>query len=308
MSRIAVIGSINTDMVVRSSEIPKPGQTLMGHSFITTGGGKGANQAVTAARLGGEVSLIAKIGADAFGEISLENFKKEKINTAYVYTDQHAPSGIAIIVVDDKGENVIVVAPGANALLNKDDIQKAEEAIKTADIVLFQLEVPMSTVAEGVRLAKKHNRLVMLNPAPASAIPGDILQHIDIITPNQTEALALTGITVNDIPSAQQACDILHKKGITTVIITMGEQGAYLSSGNDKQMVAGYNAGKAIDTVAAGDTFCGALAIAIAEGRSLYEAIQFANAAAALSVTKAGAQASIPNRDDVTKLLKAVTQ
>jgi ribokinase len=308
MSRIAVIGSINTDMVVRSSEIPKPGQTLMGHSFITTGGGKGANQAVAAARLGGEVSLIAKIGADAFGEISLENFKKEKINTAYVYTDQHAPSGIAIIVVDDKGENIIVVAPGANALLNQDDINSAEEAIKNSDIVLFQLEVPMSTVAEGVRLAKKHNRLVMLNPAPASAIPGDILQHIDIITPNQTEVLALTGITVNDITSAQQACDILHNKGITTVIITMGEQGSYLSSGNDKKMVAGYNAGKAIDTVAAGDTFCGGLAIAIAEGKSLNEAIQFANAAAALSVTKAGAQASIPNRDDVTKLLKAVTQ
>lgn len=308
MSRIAVIGSINTDMVVRSPEIPTPGQTLMGHSFITTGGGKGANQAVAAARLGGEVSLIARIGADAFGEISLENFKKENINTAHVYTDQNAPSGIAIIVVDDKGENVIVVAPGANTLLNEDDIQKAEDTIKNADIVLLQLEIPMNTVAKGVTLAKKYNRTVILNPAPASAIPEDILQHIDIITPNQTEALALTGITVNDMPSGQQACDILHKKGITTVIITMGEQGAYLSSGNDKQMVAGYNAGKAIDTVAAGDTFCGGLAIAIAEGKSLYEAIQFANAAAALSVTKAGAQASIPNRDDVTKLLKAVTQ
>lgn len=306
MSRITVIGSINTDMVVRSPEIPKPGQTLMGHSFITTGGGKGANQAVAAARLGGKVNLIARIGADAFGEISLENFKKEKINTAHVYTDQNAPSGIAIIVVDDKGENVIVVAPGANALLNEDDIQKAEDSIKNADIVLLQLEIPMSTVAEGIKLAKKYKRTVMLNPAPASAIPGDILQHVDIITPNQTEAMTLTGITINDMTSAQQACDILHGKGISTVIITMGEQGAYLSSGNDKQMVAGYNAGKAIDTVAAGDTFCGGLAIAIAEGKSLYEAIQFANAAAALSVTKAGAQASIPNRDDVANLLKAV--
>lgn len=308
MSRIAVIGSINTDMVVRSTEIPKPGQTLMGHSFITTGGGKGANQAVAAARLGGEVSLIARIGADAFGEISLENFKKEKINTAHVYTDQNAPSGIAIIVVDDKGENVIVVAPGANTLLNEDDIQKAEDTIKNADIVLLQLEIPMNTVAEGVNLAKKYKRTVILNPAPASAIPEDILQQIDIITPNQTEALSLTGITITNVTSAQQACDILHDKGISTVIITMGEQGAYLSSGNDKQMVAGYNAGKAIDTVAAGDTFCGGLAIAIAEGKSLYEAIQFANAAAALSVTKAGAQASIPNREEVTNLLKAVTQ
>jgi ribokinase len=307
MSRIAVIGSINTDMVVRSTEIPKPGQTLMGHSFITTGGGKGANQAVAAARLGGEVSLIAKIGADAFGEISLESFKKEKINTSHIYTDQNAPSGIAIIVVDDKGENIIVVAPGANALLSEDDIQKAEEAIKNANIILFQLEIPINTVAAGVQLAKEHNRTVMLNPAPASAIPADILQHIDIITPNQTEALALTGITVNDIFTAQQACDTLHAKGISIVIITMGEKGAYLSSGNEKRMVGGYNAGKAIDTVAAGDTFCGGLAIGIAEGKSLYEAIQFANAAAALSVTKAGAQASIPFREQVTTLLKSTS-
>ena len=303
MSRIVVIGSINTDVVVRSSQLPSAGQTVMGHSFMTTGGGKGANQAVAAARLGADVSLIARIGSDAFGEMSIENFKKEKINIDNIYTDSDAPSGVAFIVVDDRGENIIVVAPGANATLNEKDIQDAEDVIERAGIVLFQLEIPMRTVAEGIRLAKKHNRIVMLNPAPAASIPEQVLHSVDIITPNQTEALTLTGIAVNDEVTAQQACDVLHDKGILTVIITMGEQGAYISSGSYKGLVPGFNAGKVVDTVAAGDTFCAGLAVAIAEGKSLQLAVQFANAAAALSVTKAGAQASIPVRTEVIKLL-----
>lgn len=304
MSRIVVIGSINTDMVVRASHIPLPGQTVMGHSFMTTGGGKGANQAVAAARLGADVSLIARIGSDTFGGMSIENFRKEKISTENIYTDSDAPSGVAFIVVDDSGENIIVVAPGANAALNEKDIQDAEPVIKTADIILFQLEIPMRTVAEGIRLAKKHNRLVMLNPAPAAPIPEEILHSVGIITPNQTEALTLTGIVVNDAVTAQQACDVLHDRGILTVIITMGEQGAYLSSDSYKGLVPGFNAGAVVDTVAAGDTFCGGLAIAISEGKSLLHAVQFANAAAALSVTRAGAQASIPVRAEVINLLR----
>ena len=307
MSRIAVIGSINTDLVVRSSRIPVPGQTLMGHSFMTTGGGKGANQAVAAARLGAEVSLIAKIGGDAFGKMAIENFKTEKINTAHIYTDNNTPSGVAFIVVDDKGENIIVVAPGANAVLNEKDIQDAEAVIKSADTILLQLEIPMTAVAEGIRLAKKHKRMVMLNPAPAALIPEEILRSVDVITPNQSEALALTSIAVNDTVTAQYACDVLHDKGISTVIITMGEQGAYLSSENYKGLIAGFNAGPAVDTVAAGDTFCGGLAIAIAEGKNLQDAVRFANAAAALSVTKAGAQASVPGRTEVEGLLNHVS-
>ena len=304
MSRIVVIGSVNTDMVVRSSRIPSPGQTLMGHSFMTTGGGKGANQAVAAARLGGDVSLIARIGSDAFGKMAVENFKKEKISTENIYTDSDAPSGVAFIVVDDSGENVIVVAPGANAKLSEKDIQDAEEVIKTAGIILFQLEIPVLTVAEGIRLAKKHKRMVMLNPAPAASIPAEILHAVDIITPNQTEALTLTAIAVNDAVTAQQACDVLHGMGILTVVITMGEQGAYISSDSYKGLVAGFTAGAVVDTVAAGDTFCGGLAIAIAEGKTLQHAVQFANAAAALSVTKTGAQASIPVRAEVINLLR----
>ncbi|HET6723083.1 MAG TPA: ribokinase, partial [Chitinophagaceae bacterium] len=251
MSKIVVIGSINTDMVVRSSQLPSPGQTVMGHSFMTTGGGKGANQAVAAARLGADVSLIARIGSDAFGEMSIESFKMEKISTENIYTDSDAPSGVAFIVVDDKGENIIVVAPGANATLNEKDIQDAEDMIKTAGIVLFQLEIPMRTVAEGIRLAKKHNRMVMLNPAPATSIPEEILHSVDIITPNQTEASTLTGIAVSDAVTAQQACDVLHGMGVLTVIITMGEQGAYISSNNYKGLVPGFNAGAVVDTVAA---------------------------------------------------------
>ena len=307
MSKIVVIGSINTDMVVRSSQLPFPGQTLMGHSFQTTGGGKGANQAVAAARLGAEVSLIARIGDDAFGKMSIENFKKENINIENIYTDRDAPSGVAFIVVDDKGENIIVVAPGANATLNEKDIQDAEDVIKKADIILFQLEIPMSTVAEGIKLAKKHNRMVMLNPAPAASIPKEILQSVDIITPNQTETLVLTGIAVNDAITAQHACNVLHGMGVLTVIVTMGEQGAYISSDNYHGLIPGFTAGVVIDTVAAGDTFCGGLAIALAEGKSLKDAVQFANAAAALSVTKVGAQASIPIRTEVINLMRYVS-
>ena len=307
MNKIVVIGSINTDMVVRSSQLPFPGQTLMGHSFQTTGGGKGANQAVAAARLGAEVSLIARIGDDAFGKMSIENFKKENINIENIYTDRDAPSGVAFIVVDDKGENIIVVAPGANATLNEKDIQDAEDVIKKADVILFQLEIPMSTVAEGIRLAKKHNRMVMLNPAPAASIPKEILQSVDIITPNQTETLVLTGIAVNDAITAQHACNVLHGMGVLTVIVTMGEQGAYISSDNYHGLIPGFTAGVVIDTVAAGDTFCGGLAIALAEGKSLKDAVQFANAAAALSVTKIGAQASIPIRTEVINLMRYVS-
>lgn len=303
MPHITVIGSVNTDLVVRSATIPLPGQTLMGHSFIITGGGKGANQAVAAARLGGTVSLVAKIGADAFGKISEDNFRQEGIILSQLYTDTAAPSGVAVIVVDDNGENVIVVAPGANASLNEADIVLSEPVIENAGIVLLQLEIPMDTVAAAVKLAKKHNRMILLNPAPAAVIPDDILRSIYIITPNESEAGTLTGIAVTGIATAQQACNKLHEKGIPVVIITMGSKGAYLSSDEHKGLIAGFSHVKAVDTVAAGDTFCGALGIAIAEKKDLHAAVKFANAAAALSVTKAGAQASIPGRVAVEEML-----
>ncbi len=302
--KIVVIGSINTDMVVNSPKIPVPGQTLIGHSFITTGGGKGANQAMAAARLGGDVVLISKVGDDAFGKVSIANFEKENINTAFISVDKKEPSGVAFIVVDDKGENIIVVAPGANGKLSSDDILSAKEEIRQCSAVLFQLEIPLETVEASMKLAKQHGKTVVLNPAPATALSDELLSYVDIIVPNQSEAFLLTGIAVNNKETAAVAADALHRKKIGTVIITMGELGAYVSSSSYQDIVAGFKAGKVIDTVAAGDTFCGALTIALAEGKKIEEAVKFANAAAALSVTKQGAQASVPYRNEVDEFMR----
>jgi ribokinase len=304
MKKIVVIGSINTDMVVRSPQIPSPGQTLMGHSFISTGGGKGANQAVAAARLGGDVVLIGKVGNDDLGKTSIKNFEGEKINTAFIYADKKQPSGVAFIVIDEKGENIIVVAPGANAILNEDDLKNAAEEISKCDVVLFQLEIPLVTVEAGMKLAKHYKKTVILNPAPAAELPDEILSHVDIIIPNQSEAFILTNIVVSDLYTASKACDVLHNKGIETVIITMGESGAYVSCTQYKNLVPGFKAGKTVDTVAAGDTFCGALAIALAERKEMEEAVKFANAAAAISVTRNGAQDSAPYRNEVDEFLR----
>jgi ribokinase len=305
MKKIAVIGSINTDLVVRSATIPRAGQTLMGHSFMTTGGGKGANQAVAAARLGGRVTLVGKVGNDSFGQTAIENFRKEGMDVSHVYRDELTPSGIAVIVVDDLGENIIVVAPGANAGLSINDLLNAEPQIEEADIVLFQLEIPMATVAAGISIAKKYARTVILNPAPAATIPDEILQSVDVIVPNQTEAELLTGVSVIDMATAGTASEYLHAKGIPVVILTMGEQGAYLSSAIFKGMVPGFETGMVIDTVAAGDTFCGGLAIALAKGKPLKQAVEFANAAAGIAVTRAGAQSSIPFEMEVERLLQS---
>jgi ribokinase len=303
MKNIVVVGSINTDMVVRSPQIPKPGETLIGNSFVTTPGGKGANQAVAAARLGGKVTLIGKVGTDAFGNTAIENFKKENIDTRFIYKDANQPSGIAIIIIDDKGENSIVVASGSNGTLSGNDITNAADTIKAAEVVLFQLETPLDTVEAGAKLAKANGKKVMLNPAPAAELSDGLLKHIDIITPNQSEAHTLTGITVSNIEEAALASNALHAKGIDMVIITMGALGAYVSSSSYTGLVNGFNAGTVIDTVAAGDTFCGGLAIALSEGKRIDDAVRFANAAAAISVTRSGAQESVPHRTEVDAFL-----
>jgi ribokinase len=304
MKNIVVIGSINTDMVLRTARIPKAGETLLGHSFISTGGGKGANQAVAAARLSGQVCLVGKIGDDNLGKTAIDNFRKEKLDTNHISVDQKLPSGVAFIVVDEKGENMIVVAPGANGGLTREEVQDAEAVIRQADIVLLQLEIPLETVLEGMILAKKHHRMVVLNPAPAARLSDEFFRCIDIIVPNQPEAQLLTGIQVNDNATAQSASMLLHEKGIPAVVITMGERGAYVSSKYFSGLVPGFNAGTVVDTVAAGDTFCAALAIGISEGNPIEKAVEFANAAAAISVTRHGAQDSGPYRREVDELLR----
>jgi len=295
-----VIGSSNTDMVVQAAHLPVPGETILGGTFFMNAGGKGANQAVAAARLGADITFIAKVGNDIFGKQAVELFDKEEIDTRYVITDPVNPSGVALITVDDLAENCIVVASGANAALLPGDLLAAEPAIKSTAIVLMQLEIPLETVQFAAGLAAENRVKVILNPAPACALPDDLLEKITIITPNETEAEMLTGIKITDIGSAEMAAKALASKGIETVIITLGAKGALLFTGGEFSLIPAPIV-KAIDTTAAGDVFNGALAVAIGEGKSMVDAVSFACRAAALSVTRLGAQASAPYRDEVGK-------
>jgi ribokinase len=302
MNKIVVIGSINTDMVVQSAHIPAPGETILGSSFFITGGGKGANQAVAVAKLGGYAYMVGKVGSDVFGEQAILNLQHENVDTNFVHADPDHPSGVALIAVADNGENSIIVAPGANSALTEEDVMQAEQAIIQCDCIMFQLEIPLNTVAAAINLAKKHNKKVILNPAPAAMLNDKILQQVDIIIPNQSETFFMTAIEVNTVEDAEKAVVWFHDKGIETVIITLAEQGCYVSDTYFKGLVKGYKIDKVVDTVAAGDTFCGALAVALSEGRAIVDAARFANIAAALSVTKKGAQASIPLRTETDSI------
>jgi ribokinase len=303
--RILVLGSSNTDMIIKLARIPRPGETLLGGKFTTAAGGKGANQAVAAARAGGQVAFIARLGRDMFGDQALAGFKADRIDTRHILRDAQTPSGVALIFVADSGENSIAVAGGANARLTPADIAAAEDAFPGAKALVMQLETPLKTVTAAARLAKKHGVPVILNPAPAPSgkLPPALLKHISILTPNETEAETLTGIKVTDETTAGEAARALLKQGVGTVIITLGEKGAYLHNARTSGLLPGHKV-KAVDTTAAGDTFNGALAVALAEGRDQSESIRFANAAAALSVTRLGAQPSAPARAEIERLLK----
>ena len=297
MKKIIVIGSANTDMVVKAAKLPLPGETLLGGTFFMNAGGKGANQAVAAARLGGNVILVTKVGDDIFGKQTREGLQKENINTDFVFVDEQAPSGTALIMVNEEGENCIVVAPGANANLLPADIEKVENA-KGADIILMQLEIPMETIASVAKKAKSINQKVIINPAPAQKLDDELLHGLFLIIPNETEASLLTGITVSDEVTASQAADIFLHKGVQNVIITLGSQGAYFKNSALSLMIDAPIV-KAMDTTAAGDTFCGAMAVAITENMDWKKAIQFAVEAASISVTRLGAQASVPYRNEI---------
>ncbi len=302
-SKIVVIGSSNTDMVIKMERIPKPGETILGGKFNTAAGGKGANQAVAAARAGGDVVFVARVGNDMFGEQAVDGFKKENIDVKNVLTDTTEPSGVALIFVDEKGENSIAVASGANANLSVEDVQNAREEILSANVVLMQLETPIDSIRAAAKIAKEKNVKIILNPAPAQTLDDELLSMLDILTPNETEAELLTGIEVKDLDSAKQAGKILLDKGLKTVIITLGSQGALLVTANETELIEGFKVNP-IDTTAAGDTFNGTLATGLAEGKDLKNAIRFANAAGALSVTKLGAQPSAPSYEDIKLLMK----
>jgi ribokinase len=297
---ILVVGSSNTDMVVKTDRLPLPGETVLGQKFIMAAGGKGANQAVAARRLGARVAFVAKVGDDVFGKQAVSGFKQEGIDTSGIVTDAGQPSGVALITVDAQGENCIVVASGANANLLPADLSPANELLQNASLVLMQLEIPLETVEYVADLASATRIPVILNPAPARPLPDELLKKISVFTPNQKEAEMLTGIKIEDRAGAERAAEALAAKGIRTVIITLGADGALVLEGGVFQHVAAPKV-TAIDTTAAGDVFCGALAAALSEQAPIKAAAEFACAAAALSVTKMGAQPSAPSRIEVDR-------
>lgn len=305
MKKILVVGSSNTDLIIKVPDIPRPGETLLGGEFQTFPGGKGANQAVAAARAGGDVVFIGSVGDDDYGKAAVKGYKMDNINTENVKICKNVPSGIAMITISENGENAITVAPGANAKLVPADLDDAEEAFHEADYMLVQLETPIETVEKAVELCREFETRVILNPAPAADLPDQILAGTDIITPNETEAELLTGVVVSDEQSALKASRILHKRGINTVIITLGSEGAFLSDhkSNHHQMVAGFEV-DVVDTTAAGDVFNGQLAVSLSEGMSIVEAIRSAHGAAALSVQNLGAQSSVPRREETDYFLE----
>jgi len=296
--KIIVVGSANMDMVIKTSHIPVPGETVLGGSFFMNPGGKGANQAVSIARLGGETIFISKLGNDIFGKQSSQLLDEEGINTSYILSDDDLPSGVALITVDQFGENSIVVASGANANLYPSDLENALDEISKAGIILMQLEIPMETVLFVARYAATHGVRVILNPAPANALSAELLSHIDIITPNKTEAEMLSGIKVNNIENAKKAAKVIQGYGVKNVVVTMGSLGAVICQEGKSHVVLAQKI-EAIDTTAAGDVFNGALAVALSEEKTLIDAVKFACEAAAISVTRMGAQSSIPYRNEL---------
>ncbi len=295
---VVVIGSSNTDMVIHADRLPRAGETVIGRDIRTFPGGKGANQAVACRRLGADTVFIARIGTDDYGNSQVESLMKAGLSPEYLLRDDPGPSGVAVIAVDKKGQNQIMVVPGSNGRLRTQDINSRKEVIQTAAILVIQLEIPLECVNASLRLARRDGVLTLLNPAPFRALDSKILRLCDFLVPNQSEAELLTGIRIRGLPSAKRAAQALVRERVRHVIITMGERGAYY----DGEIYPARKV-KAVDTTAAGDVFVGALAVEIAAGRGIPDAIRIANLAASIAVTKEGAQTSIPARAEIMALL-----
>ncbi|NDJ16176.1 ribokinase [Myxacorys almedinensis] len=298
-----VFGSINMDLVTRVPRLPALGETLTGQSFEMIPGGKGANQAVAMARLGIATELVGRVGNDRFGQDLLAELRANRVTCDRVWVDQSIHSGVAAIVVDDAGENHIIVIPGANGQVGAADLERLQAVLPHAKVLLLQLEVPIEAVIRAAQAAKQAGVTVILDPAPAQlSLPTELYSWIDIITPNQVEASQLAGFSVEDHKSAARAATLIHQNGIATVIIKLGRLGVLYSTENGALSIPSFPV-KAIDTVAAGDAFNGGLAAGLTANLSLQKAITFASAVAALSVTKAGAQPSLPTRQEVATFL-----
>ncbi|EKO3918844.1 ribokinase [Vibrio fluvialis] len=302
MNKLVVLGSVNADHVLQVPSFPRPGETLHGRNYQVIPGGKGANQAVAAARLKADIGFIACVGDDSFGINIRESFKLDGMNISGVKMQPNCPTGIAMIQVSDSGENSICISAEANARLTAEAIEPDLARIREAKYLLMQLETPIDGIVKAAQVAKEARTNVILNPAPARELPDELLSCVDVITPNETEAEVLTGITVTDDESAQFAADALHRKGIEIVMITLGAKGVWLSQNGRGALIPGFRV-QATDTTAAGDTFNGALVTGLLEEMPLESAIKFAHAAAAISVTRFGAQTSIPNRAEVDAFL-----
>jgi len=303
MKKIAVVGSSNIDMIIKSSRLPKPGETVGDGIFAKANGGKGANQAVAAARAGGNVVFISCLGNDDFAHTMLNDFKNGKIDTQFVFIEDKEPTGIALILVDNSGENCISVAPGANHKLSVEHIKKAETIIKESEIILLQLEIPVESVLFAIELAHKHKKKVLLNPAPARQIDDKHLAMIHSLVLNETEAEFLTGLPVRTDSQIREAAKALMEKGSQNIVITLGAKGAFVKNSERDEFLPGFKV-EAVDTTAAGDVYCGNLAVALVEGKSIFEAVRFASAASAISVTRLGAQPSAPKLTETIEFLK----
>ena len=302
MPEITVIGSLNMDLAINAPRVPVMGETILGSGFMTAPGGKGANQAVAAARLGGDVTMIGCVGDDIFGRNLVENLKSNGVETRHIKTLRGFPTGVAVILIKD-GNNCIIVDPGANGKLRFEDIEGFEEIISRSRIAVLQLEIPLDTVERAIRAAKKHNVEVLLNPAPAVKLSDELLSMVDLLTPNETECEIITGMPIKNVEDAKKAVACLNGKGIKTVAVTMGGNGVVYNDGS-KIMHKPVPEVKAVDTTAAGDAFSGALAVSIAQGKDINEATDFANIVGTLTVTKKGAQDSLPSLEDVEKFAR----
>ena len=303
MSKLVVIGSLNMDLVVRAPHLPQPGETILGHDFMTAPGGKGANQTVAAAKLGATVHMVGRIGGDDFGRALRANLCAAGADDTYVSTEEAAATGIAIIEVEDSGQNTIVVAPGANAHVTRADVDAARSIIAASQAVIAQLEIPLNTVHYALAVAREAKALTILNPAPAQPLSTELLSLVDLLIPNETEATQLTGIDITDEASVEQAAQQLHERGARAVVVTLGERGALVLDEQGVRHISSFQV-KAIDTTAAGDAFVGALATAYAARRDLDAALHEASAAGALAATRFGAQPSMPTRAELDEFLQ----
>jgi len=302
-AKIAVVGSLNIDLVVCTPHMPVPGETVIGGDFRTIPGGKGANQAVAAARLGAEVAMIGRVGDDDFGRAQLRNLGELGIDATHVIVDPEAATGIALITLDASGQNSIVLASGANMRLTKEDINTARGIILQSDVLVLQLESPLAAVAYAIDMAHAKGVEVILNPAPAQPLAKETLAKVDYLIPNESETALLTGIEVADMDSAKVAAERLRGEGVGVVILTLGDRGAFLVSATESVHIPGYEVA-VVDTTAAGDAFVGGFAVALAQGQNLAQAVRYANAAGALAVTRLGAQPSLPTRREVEEFMR----